>query len=424
MEAKRRAVFLDRDGVLNRALVRDGRPYPPRTLAELEVLPGVGGALSRLKAAGFLLVVVTNQPDVARGTGSRAGVDAMNAELRLLCPMLDDILVCAHDDADGCACRKPKPGLLLDGAKKYGVALEESYMVGDRWRDVEAGQRAGCKTIWINVGYNERGPERNADFEATSLVEATQWILRDTPVWNGGMPSINDLKIEIFGDGADKAGILDLYKLPYIKGFTTNPTLMRKAGLTDYEAFAKDILAAVPDRPFSFEVFSDDFAEMHRQALKIKSWGENVVVKIPITNTKRQSACPLIAELAAEAVRLNITAITTLEQVRESGRAAARSPLTYISVFAGRVADTGRDPVPMMTAAVEILRPYSNEKLLWASPRELLNIFQADAIGCHIITVTHDVLKKLSLVNKDLAEYSLETVKMFYDDASKAGYKL
>ena len=236
--------------------------------------------------------------------------------------------------------------------------------------------------------------------------------------------SLDDLKIEIFADGADREGILELYRNPLIAGFTTNPTLMRKAGVADYKAFALDILEEVTDRPISFEVFSDEFDEMERQAREIASWGENVNVKIPVTNTRGEESYELVHRLSHAGVRVNVTAMMTLEQVRRVGSAVAGGESCYVSVFAGRVADTGRDPVPMMAEAVELLRPDDNAALLWASPRELLNVFQADAIGCHIITVTHDVLKKLALVGKDLGEYSLETVEMFYEDAREAGYKL
>lgn len=238
------------------------------------------------------------------------------------------------------------------------------------------------------------------------------------------MPSLKDLKIQIFADGADKAGLLELYKNPYIKGFTTNPTLMHKAGIRDYEAFAREVLGAIRDRPISFEVFSDDFTEMERQARLIAGWGENVVVKIPVTNTLGEPSLGLVRALAKAGVKQNVTALLTLEQVRDVGAALAGGPPSYVSVFAGRVADTGVDPVPHMAAAVALLRPYPNCELIWASPRELLNIFQADAVGVHVITVTFDVLKKLSLVGKDLAEYSLDTVKMFRNDAVSAGFKL
>jgi len=234
---------------------------------------------------------------------------------------------------------------------------------------------------------------------------------------------LSSLKVKIFGDGADKATILDLYRQPHIKGFTTNPTLMRKAGLTDYEAFAHDVLKTVQDRPISFEVFADEFAEMERQARKIATWGKNVYVKIPVTNTKREPSLDLIARLAPE-VQLNITAMLTLDQIRDVCAALEGGKPACVSLFAGRVADTGRDPVPLMSAAVEIVRMYPNVELIWASPRELLNIFQADAIGCHIITVTNDILQKLSLVGKDLHEYSLDTVKMFHQDAAKSGFTL
>ena len=238
------------------------------------------------------------------------------------------------------------------------------------------------------------------------------------------MKSLADLSIKIFADGADKAGMIELYRNPLIKGFTTNPTLMRKAGVSDYGAFAHEIIAAIPDRPISFEVLSDEFDEMERQALEISSWGENVYVKIPITNTRGQSSCDLVRKLARAGVKLNMTAMMTLDQVRDISPCLAEGPSSFVSIFAGRVADTGHDPVPLMAAAVEHLRPYPNLELVWASPRELFNVFQADAIGCHIITVTHDILRKLHLVGKDLHEYSLDTVKMFYNDAQHAGYKL
>ena len=233
-----------------------------------------------------------------------------------------------------------------------------------------------------------------------------------------------DLKVKLFADGADRAGILRMYANPLIRGFTTNPTLMRKAGITDYEAFAKDIVSAVPDRPISFEVFADEFAEMERQALKISRWGENVYTKIPVTNTRRESSLDLVCRLARQGVKLNVTALMALQQVEEVGEALAGGPPAYVSMFAGRIADTGRDPVPIMAEAVDILRRYSNVELIWASPRELLNIFQADSVGCHIITATHDLLHKLALVGKDLVDYSLDTVKMFHRDAAQAGFEL
>jgi transaldolase len=233
-----------------------------------------------------------------------------------------------------------------------------------------------------------------------------------------------ELKVKIFADGADLAGMLDLYRNPLIKGFTTNPTLMRAAGITDYEKFSRDVLKAIPDRPISLEVFSDDFAEMEAQARRIASWGENVYVKVPVTNTQGESSLSLVRALAKAGVKQNVTALLTLAQVRDVSAALCHGPSACISVFAGRVADTGRDPVPMMAAAVQMLAIYPHVELIWASPRELLNIFHADQVGCHIITVTHDLLKKLALVGKDLDEYSLDTVKMFRNDAVKAGFRL
>jgi len=238
------------------------------------------------------------------------------------------------------------------------------------------------------------------------------------------MKKVEDLKVQIFADGADKAGMLEMYAKPYIKGLTTNPTLMKKEGITDYRAFCKDILTHIKDKPLSFEVFSDDFAEMERQAMEIASWGGNVYVKIPVTNTKQETCYGLVKKLGAQKVKMNVTAIMTLTQVRDV--VAALNPIvpSYVSIFAGRVADTGRDPVPMMAAAVEMLKVAPAAELIWASPRELLNIFQADDVGCNVITVTNDIIKKLSLVGYDLDTYSLDTVKMFYSDAVAAGFKL
>ena len=238
------------------------------------------------------------------------------------------------------------------------------------------------------------------------------------------MNRILNLKVKLFADGADLKGMLQMYEKPWIKGFTTNPTLMRKAGISDYECFARQVLEAIPDRPISFEVFADDFDEMERQALRIAGWGENVYVKIPITNTKRESCTPLAKRLAEKGVKLNVTALLTLEQVREIKDALADGPPACVSVFAGRVADAGVDPVPVMCRAVEILRGHDNIELIWASPRELLNILQADSVGCHIITVTNDILAKLPTIGKDLSQFSLETVEMFHRDAAASGFTL
>ena len=235
---------------------------------------------------------------------------------------------------------------------------------------------------------------------------------------------LSELEIAIFADGAEKAGMLEMYAKPYIQGFTTNPTLMRKAGVTDYESFARDILRVIPDRPISFEVFADEFTEMERQARSIATWGKNVAVKIPITNTRRESSIPLVRRLAHDGIPLNVTAIFTLDQVQSVVDAVNGGAPAYVSVFAGRIADTGADPVPLMAEAVHRLVAAPNARLIWASPRELLNIFQADAIGCHVITVTNDILRKLSLIGTDFADYSLETVQMFYQDGRAAGFAL
>ena len=235
---------------------------------------------------------------------------------------------------------------------------------------------------------------------------------------------LDRLRIKIFADGADIKSMKALAANPRVKGFTTNPTLMRKANITDYVAFAHEVLAAIPNHPVSFEVFADEFAEMEAQALEIASWGKNVYVKIPVTNTKSASAMPLVQRLSKRGVRLNVTAVFTLEQVEAITAALDAGTPAVISVFAWRIADTGVDPMPLMAQAKKITLAKPKAELLWASPRELINIFHADSIGCDIITVTPDVLAKLDLVGKDLDEYSLETVKMFYKDASAAGYSI
>lgn len=235
---------------------------------------------------------------------------------------------------------------------------------------------------------------------------------------------VEKLQVKIFADGADRNGMLEMAAKPFIKGLTTNPTLMRKAGIADYRAFALEILRDIPDKPISFEVFSDEFEEMERQAMEIAGWGKNVYVKIPVSNTKRQPSYDLVRKLSSKAVKVNVTALMTNDQVRAVTDALDKSVPSYISVFAGRIADTGRDPVPLMAEAVNLMKPKPKAELIWASPRELLNIFQADAIGCHVITVTNDILKKLSLVGYDLDDYSLDTVKMFHGDAAAAGFCL
>lgn len=237
--------------------------------------------------------------------------------------------------------------------------------------------------------------------------------------------TLSQLKVKLFADGADKKGMLDLYANPLIQGMTTNPTLMRKAGISNYEAFAREILQTIRDKPISFEVFSDEFPEMKRQALKIASWQKNVYVKLPITNTRGESSLPLARELAKEGAQLNITAILTLDQVRGVSEALNPAVPSVVSVFAGRIADTGVDPEPTMRASLALLRNQPKAELLWASVREVLNIFQADACGCHIVTVPHEILAKaLKMAGTDLAALSLDTVKMFDQDARAAGFSV
>ena len=232
------------------------------------------------------------------------------------------------------------------------------------------------------------------------------------------------MNVKLFADGADKDVILEMYENPQIDGFTTNPTLMRKAGIVNYASFAKDLLREIPDKPISFEVFADDFIEMEKQALKIAEWAGNVYVKIPVMNTKRLPSFNLIRKLSEEGVQLNITAIMTLDQVCKVVKSVHEGISCFISVFAGRIADTGVDPIPIMQDALELLKTKPNAELLWASPREVLNVYQAEAIGCHIITATNDILKKLNMKGKDLSDFSQETVRMFYNDAKEAGYEI
>lgn len=418
--AKRKAIFFDRDGVLNESLVIDGLPHPPATLADLRVTDGAAAAVAELRAAGFVTICVTNQPDVARGTLDHATAEALNLRLRHETG-LDDVAACYHDDADGCDCRKPKAGMLLRKAEEWHVELADSYMVGDRWRDIDAGARAGCRTVLIDHGWPERAPAHPPDTRTASLPEAVRWILQDA---RRNALTTETLKIKLFADGADREGIVKLAADPRIAGFTTNPTLMRKAGISDYERFAREILELIGGRPISYEVFADDVDEMRRQAKLIATWGDNVYVKIPVTNTKGESTDALSRELSELGIKLNVTALMTEAQVERVCAALAASPAAYVSVFAGRIADTGRDPVPMMRRNVEIMSAFPKLELIWASPRELLNVFQADEAGVHVITATHDILAKLPLVGKDLDEYSLDTVKMFHTDAQAAGFRL
>lgn len=419
----RAAVFLDRDGVINRAVVRDGKPYPPADLASFEILPGVPEALDRLRAAGFLLIVVTNQPDVARGTQKLAVVEAMHERLRAELP-LDGIEMCHDEESDR---YKPRPGMLRDAAREWGIDLTRSVMIGDRWRDVDCGKAASCFTVLIDRGYAE--PMRAAPDAICDGLPAAATLILDRAIFptatqGAAMTLPTDLSIKIFADGADLSGMLAMAAKPWVQGFTTNPTLMRKAGITDYRAFAHQVLDAITDRPVSFEVFADDLPTMEAQAREIASWGGNVYVKVPVTNTKSVFTGPILTRLSQDGIKLNVTALMTAAQVRAVADALVPGTPAVISVFAGRIADTGVDPVTMMAACVADLRGRPELELLWASPRELLNLIQADAIGCHIITMTNDLLGKLPLLGKDHDQYSLETVEMFHRDASAAGYDI
>jgi transaldolase len=424
---QRGAVFLDRDGVINEAIVREGKPHPPSSISAVVLAPNALAEIRRLQDCGYPVICVTNQPDVARGTLPASTAHAIMEHIASAVG-LDDAFVCSHDDSDGCECRKPRPGLLLEAAARHAIDLSASFMVGDRWKDIDAGAAAGCKTILIDRQWPERRPAAEPDVVVSSLHAAVDSIVKGLPkmtmVSNATPMGSLQLKVKLFADGADRAGIEMLAANPAIAGFTTNPTLMRKAGITDYSSFAKDALSLIGGRPISFEVFADELDEMRRQAHVIAPWGDNVYVKIPVTNTKRQSCVPLIRELAADGIKVNVTALMTENQVETVAEALAVGPPSYISVFAGRVADTGRDPLPIMERSVSILKAYPQIELIWASPREILNLFQADAAGVHVITATHDILAKLPLLGKDLDDYSLETVQMFHRDATAAGFRL
>jgi len=233
-----------------------------------------------------------------------------------------------------------------------------------------------------------------------------------------------DLKVKIFADGADRESMLESYANPLVSGFTTNPTLMRRAGVSDYVGFAKDILKEIPDRDISFEVFSDEFDDMERQGREIATWGENVYVKIPVSNRKGETSYDLVNRLSHEGVKVNVTAIFTLDQVRKVAEAVDGGAPCCVSVFAGRIADAGIDYMPTMIESVKILQSNPKAELIWASPREVFNVVEANDIGCHIITCTSDIIKKLPTFGKDLAQFSLETVQLFYKDATAAGYSI
>lgn len=420
----RRAIFLDRDGVLIQRWPEPESSGAARSLAEAVLVPGVAEACRSLREAGYALVLVTNQPDVARGRSRRADVEALNDSLRRTLE-LDDVRVCWHDDEDGCACRKPQPGLLFAAAVDLGLDLSRSFMIGDRWRDVGAGRRAGCRTILVDQV--EEGRELEPDHRSSSLLGAVRWVLSggvDAHASKAQAIDLSVLHVRLYSDSGDLNELRAAAAHPNITGFTTNPTLMRKAGVLDYEEFAREALLVVGRRPISFEVFADDPAEIREQAIQIASWGPNVHVKIPIVDTKGTPSDAILRQLVSEGVNLNVTAVLTLEQVFRASAALEGASGAIVSVFAGRYADTGRDPVPMMREAAAIAHAHAGIELLWASPRESLNVLHAEQAGCDIITISSDLLAKLRVVGKDLDEYSLETVRMFHDDAIRAGYRL
>ena len=415
------AVFVDRDGVINEP-VWDTRtqsfesPYRPEDVA---LVPGAAEGLARL--AGFKLVLVSNQPSAAKGQTTLEALAAVHERvaelLRTAGVELDGVLLLPppsrlHRPVRRAASRRP--GCCATPPPSWTWTSPRSWMVGDADTDVTAAHAAGARAVLVEhpqTAHRRRGavaPEHTApDLRAGRR-----------------MDKVPRLTTKLFADGADLEHILRLAADERIRGFTTNPTLMWKAGLTDYTVFCRRLLAEITDRPISFEVFADDAEEIRRQARIIAGWGENVYVKVPVTTTRGESLADVVRDLSADGVQVNVTALFTPAQVREITAAVADGAPSYLSVFAGRIADTGRDPVPIMREALEIMREAPQAELIWASPRELLNVVQADSIGCHIITCTSDVLAKLGTLGKDLEQFSLETVQMFHRDAVTAGFEL
>jgi transaldolase len=414
-----RAVFLDRDGVLNVPVIKNGKPYPPAVVEEFRLIAGVEEATEALVKAGFLLIVITNQPDPLRGTQRKETVEEMHALLKQWLPIHDILTAWDEHSPD----YKPGIGLIEEAVRKYNIDLKQSFFVGDRWRDVECGKRAGCFTILVDNKCQEPLTSE-PDLYCANLLEAARSIYCNPTIKGKSMMTTKDFKIKIFADGAEVSVMKKMTANPLIKGFTTNPTLMRKAGVTNYEDFARLVVSEFKNYPISLEVFADTLPAMEQQAQKLASLGDNVYVKIPVTNTKGLSTAPLIHKLSSEGIKVNITAVMLLSQVEEMTDALQEGVPSYISIFAGRIADTGIDPVPLMQKSLATIQKKSSIELLWASPRELLNVIQADQIGCHIITATTDILAKLTLIGKDLTEYSLDTVKMFYQDALAADYNI
>jgi transaldolase len=451
------AIFLDRDGVMNHCVHRGGVPASPRTTTDFHLIDSAVMAVRSLSEAGFLCIVITNQPDLGSGRISERDLHWMHAKLKEAAPV-DAIYVCGHRSIDMCECRKPKPGMIVEAQRHHGVDLSRSWLVGDRWVDIAAGNAAGVRSILIehefsmnptSSGYPPEHLEihaRVADLAAAEVLigeldreahtrmvnvpnfERRSASRREYTNWEKSrmehVLSRESLSVRIFADGADIETIASLAADKEIKGFTTNPTLMRQAGVEDYESFARQAIEIIGDRPISLEVFSDDFSEMDRQARKLAGWAPNVYVKIPVTNTKAESSAELVRNLTQDGIQLNVTALLTMTQVREIHQALVGGAPSCISVFAGRIADAGTDPLPIMRQAVEEISSEKQIDLIWASPREVFNVVQAHEIGCHIITVTPDILRKLPNLGKDLTQFSLETVMMFAGDAESAGYQL
>lgn len=439
-----KATFLDRDGVLNPLVynLETGEYESPHYPEDFSIYPYVAPALKQLLEAGFLLFLVSNQPSYAKGKTTLENIKNIQLQFEEYLAYegieFQEFYYCYHhpqgivpEYSIQCRCRKPGTQFLEEAQLRYELDLQNSWFIGDQDTDVECGQLMGIRTVLIQNKHSSKKRVKNGSaFTANNLGEAVQ-IVCEKRKQNGnyfsmvkGEGAMNELKIKLFADGAVLADMKNAYAGGLVKGFTTNPTLMKKAGITDYNQFAKDVLAEINDMPISFEVFSDEFVEMEREARIINSWGENVYIKIPITNTKGESSIPLIKKLAGDGLKLNVTAIMTLEQVEAVASVLDSEVPAVVSVFAGRIADTGRDPMPIMREAVEVLKMNQNAELLWASPREVLNVYQADECGCHIITITPDLLKKIESRGKDLNEFSLETVKMFYNDAVALGYKI
>jgi transaldolase len=425
-------ILLDRDGVLNRMVVdpEHGTVDSPLDASQVEILPGVPESLKRLTDAGYGLAVVSNQPAWAKGKVTREALENVHErvirEATALGARILSSHICYHRAEEGCACRKPAAGLLHEAfSMNEGFVPKDSWMVGDGVTDVQAGKLAGLLTALL-------GPQKCStcrlveesgawpSYWGYDLPDFTTHLLGDA-----GSAAGPSLRVKVFADGASLDSIRCRAADPMIQGFTTNPTLMRKAGVENYEEFSRSVLAAVADHPVSFEVIADTAEEIERQALQISTWAHNAYVKIPVTTTRGEPLTEVIRRLSHRGVKINVTAVFTLEQVQEVTQALRGGAPSVVSVFAGRIADAGIDPVPHMRAALALCRAADPRiELLWASPREVLNIIQADQVGVDIITVTDDLLAKIPQLGKDLRAFSLETVCMFKRDADAGGYTL